>query len=171
MALNSAVDVVRPFEADRTRQRKLNDFDFKDYEFPSLSVSLGGEHATKVSLWKAQASLAKNVSFGRYVDPNDVNPGTLSNPHFVSTLTAISELEANTKRLIEDQKVNTNGFYLIRLFVNSVWRYIAVDSNLPFIDNENAGVYSNPDNEFELAPALIEKAYAKSFGGYDTFTR
>lgn len=92
VALNSAVDVVRPFEVDRTRQRKLNDFDFKDYEFPSLSVSLGGEHAAKVSLWKAQASLAKTVCFGRYVDPNDVNPGALSNPHFVSTLTAISEL-------------------------------------------------------------------------------
>jgi hypothetical protein len=168
---NNAVDVVRPFEVDRTRQRKLNDFNFKDFEFPSSSVSLGSEHATKESVWKTQASLAKTVCFGKYVDPNDVNPGLLSNPHFVSTLSAISEFEANTKRLIEDQKVNGNGFYLIRLFVNSVWRYIAVDSNLPFIDNQNAGVFSNPDNEFELAPALIEKAYAKVFGGYDTFKR
>lgn len=155
MAQNNAVDVVRPFEVDRTRQRKLNDFNFKDFEFPSSSVSLGGEHASKESVWKAQASLAKTVCFGKYVDPNDVNPGLLSNPHFVSTLSAISEFEANTKRLIEDQKVNGNGFYLIRLFVNSVWRYIAVDSTLPFIDNENAGVFSNPDNEFELAPSLI----------------
>jgi hypothetical protein len=73
--------------------------------------------------------------------------------------------------LIEDQKANSNGFYLVRLFFNSVWRYVVVDSSLPFVDGEHAGVVSNPDSEFELAPALIEKAYAKSFGGYDTFLR
>jgi hypothetical protein len=70
----------------------LNDFDFKDFEFPSASISLGGEHASGASLWKKQAELAKTVCFGRYIDPNDVNPGLLSNPHFVSTLSAISEL-------------------------------------------------------------------------------
>lgn len=47
MTQNNAVDVVRPFEIDRTRQRKLNDFNFKDFEFPSASVSLGVEHANK----------------------------------------------------------------------------------------------------------------------------
>lgn len=92
VTLNSAVDVVRPFEIDRTRQRKLNNFDFKDFEFPSASVSLGGENASKPSVWKKQAELAKTACFGKYVDPNDINPGTLSNPHFVSTLAAISEL-------------------------------------------------------------------------------
>jgi hypothetical protein len=148
LALHNAVDVIRPFETDRSRQRKLNDFDFKDYEFPSSSISLGGEHKGKPSVWKKQNELAKTASFGKYVDPNDLNPGSLSNPHFVSSLSAIAELEANTKRLIEDQKANGNGFYLIRLFINSVWRYIAVESTLPFINGENAGIVSNPDSEF-----------------------
>ena len=31
VALHSSIDVVRPFETDRNRQKKLNDFDFKDY--------------------------------------------------------------------------------------------------------------------------------------------
>lgn len=76
----------------------------------------------------------------------------------------------NTKRLIEEQQVNSNGFYLIRLFINSVWRYITVDSKLPFVDGENAGVVSY-EGDFDLQGALIEKAYAKSFGGYDVFER
>jgi hypothetical protein len=31
VTLHSSVDVVRPFETDRTRQRKLNNFDYVDY--------------------------------------------------------------------------------------------------------------------------------------------
>ena len=68
------------------------------------------------------------------MDPNDLIPGKLSSPHFLSLLSAIGELEQNTKRLIEDQEVNSNGFYLIRLFINSVWRYVAVDDQLPYIE-------------------------------------
>lgn len=48
---------------------------------------------------------------------------------------------------------------------------MVVDSSLPFIDGEHAGIVSNPDSEFELSQALIEKAYAKSFGSYDVFSK
>jgi hypothetical protein len=58
----------------------------------------------------------------------------LSSPHFLSTLSALAESEINIKRLIEDQKTNSDGFYLIRLFINSVWRYIPVDHYLPFLE-------------------------------------
>ena len=33
---------------------------------------------------------------------------------------------------------------MIRLFINSVWRYIAVDNNLPFINNDNVGLLNDP---------------------------
>ena len=85
-------------------------------------------------------------------------------------MSGISELEANTKRVIEDQSVNSNGFYLIRLFINSVWRYIAVDHSIPYVNGENAGVISY-EGDFDLQAALIEKAYAKCFGGYYSFDR
>jgi len=60
----------------------------------------------------------------------------------------------------------------VRLFVNSVWRYIAVDSTLPYLDGENAGVLGNIEGgELDIYSSLIEKAYAKSFGGYDVFSK
>ncbi len=53
-----------------------------------------------------------------------------------------------------------------------MWRYIAVDHQLPYIGGENAGVLSNVEGgELDIQGSLIEKAYAKSFGGYDSFTR
>ena len=52
VAQNTAVDVVKPYETDRSKQQKLNNYDFKDYEFPSVSSSLGVEHRDKESVWK-----------------------------------------------------------------------------------------------------------------------
>ena len=90
--------------------------------------------SVKESTWKKPNEVSRIANFGKYIDPNDLNPGSLSSPQFLSALSGIAELEANTKRLIEDQEVNKNGFYLIRLFVNSVWRYIPVDNLIPFVD-------------------------------------
>ena len=73
--------------------------------------------------------------------------------------------------MIEDQKANANGFYYVRLNINGVWRYIAVDNKLPFAAGQALGAQSFVDNESELWAALIEKAYAKAYSGYDVFSR
>ena len=31
--------------------------------------------------------------FGKYVEPNDIEPGTLSSPQFISTLSCLAERE------------------------------------------------------------------------------
>jgi hypothetical protein len=57
--------------------------------------------------------------------------------------------------LIEDQKANPNGFYHVRLNINGVWRYIAVDNKLPYSNGEALGAQSFTDNETELWAALV----------------
>jgi hypothetical protein len=49
---NTADGVVRLVETDRYRMRKLNDYDFKDYEFPAKSLSLGLAYKNKATIWK-----------------------------------------------------------------------------------------------------------------------
>lgn len=123
------------------------------------------------SEWKRHTDIARNSAFGKYIDPNDINPGKLSSPQFLSTLSCLAEMESNIKRLIEDQKANSNGFYMIRLNINGVWRYVPVDNMLPYAEGEALGAQSFNDSESELWAALIEKAYAKVYSGYDTFIR
>jgi hypothetical protein len=62
----------------------------------------------------------KTPVFGKYVDPNDIQPGLLSSAQFLSTLSCLAEREENIKRLIENQKTNPNGFYYVRLNINGV---------------------------------------------------
>lgn len=111
----------------------------------------------------------KTPVFGKYVDPNDIQPGLLSSAQFLSTLSCLAEREENIKRLIENQKTNPNGFYYVRLNINGVWRYIAVDDNLPELNGKPVGARSFNDNESELWISLVEKAYAKVYHNYSCF--
>lgn len=43
------------------------------------------------SEWKRHNEFARSSVFGKYIDPNDINPGKLSCPQFLSTLSALAE--------------------------------------------------------------------------------
>ena len=83
---------MRPAETNRLQQRKLNDVNFQDFEFPAASSSLGTVQKETASTWKKPNDIAKTVNFGKYIDPNDFQPGALSSPHFLSALSGIAEL-------------------------------------------------------------------------------
>ena len=53
--------------------------------------------------------------------------------------------------------------------MNGVWRYIAVDDNLPELNGRPVGARSFNDNEAELWISLVEKAYAKVYHNYGCF--
>ena len=101
-----AIDVVRPIETLRDRVRKMNSPGYEDDEFPPDSVSIGHEHRAELVLFKKGNEIYRNVGFGKYIDPNDIQPGTFSSPQFLSTLSCLAEREENIKRLIENQKHN-----------------------------------------------------------------
>lgn len=95
----------------------------------------------------------------------------MSSPNFMSILSCLAEKEENIKKLIENQTMNKNGFYYVRLNIASVWRYIIVDDHLPELEDEAVGARSFADSESDLWVSLIEKAYAKYFNGYEIFNR
>lgn len=138
---------MRPLECDRSRVKNQNEPDFYDYEFPPSSYSLGYSLKSTGTEWKRHKETVKTSIFGKYIDPNDISIGKLSSAQFLSTLSVLAENEDNIKRLIEDQKVNKNGFYYVRLNINGVWRYISVDDYLPYSNGEALGAQSFNDTE------------------------
>ena len=64
------------------------------------------------------------------------------------------------------------GFYYSRVNVNGVWRYIVVDQFLPIhTDGRLIPTHSNLDEETDLWPSIIEKAYTKVYGSYEQYSR
>lgn len=109
---------------------------------------------------------------GKYIDPNDIERGLFSSDFLVSCLASLAEKENNIKRLIEEQALTETGFYYVRINVNGVWRYIAVDHSIPVHkDGRVVASHSYADEETELWPTLIEKAYTKVYGTYEQYSR
>jgi hypothetical protein len=64
---------------------------YYDYEFPPTSYSLGFTLKNTPSEWKRHNEFVKTSIFGKYIDPNDINPGKFSSGQFLSTLSVLAE--------------------------------------------------------------------------------
>ncbi|KRX06827.1 hypothetical protein PPERSA_11472 [Pseudocohnilembus persalinus] len=98
------------------------------------------------------------------IDPKDIKQGALGDCYFLSSLSSLAEKPGIIKRLFKTKLVNEHGLYSIWLCINGEWKEILLDQYFPCYQNKP--VFSNSVNE-ELWVLLLEKAYAKAFGGYD----
>jgi hypothetical protein len=60
------------------------------------------------------------------------------------------------------------GIYCLRFFKEFAWRYVIIDDRLPVYKGNMSLVFGKCTNAEELWVPLIEKAYAKLFGCYQT---
>lgn len=60
------------------------------------------------------------------------------------------------------------GIWCMRFFKDFKWRYVIVDDRLPVYENRKQLVFGSNKDPSELWVPLIEKAYAKLFGCYQT---
>jgi hypothetical protein len=74
-------------------QEKLNSRAgfFEDMEFPAVALSLGRGYKKEQVQWGRAEEFCNRASFGKYVEPNDFQIGTLSCPSFLSVLSCLAE--------------------------------------------------------------------------------
>ena len=124
-------------------------------------------------------STPKPIVMIRRVDAMSVSQDLVSDCSFVCSLCIAADFERKFKKqlitkIIYPQKAgvpvfNAYGKYLVKLFLNGVYRKVIVDDFLP-VGPQNqllcsSGEYN--DQSLELWVSIIEKAYMKVNGGYD----
>jgi hypothetical protein len=65
-------------------------------------------------------------------------------------------------------KFRTRKIYILRFFKEFAWRYVIIDDQLPCFSGNSSLVFAKCQETHELWVPLIEKAYAKLFGCYQT---
>jgi len=93
----------------------------------------------------------------------------LTKSEFEQCLYCVLSVLANTPQiifsLIRTLEKNDYGYYELNLFIDGIWQIFFVDDFFPFSVSENKFIgYANIDDQ--LWPMLLEKAFAKAFGGY-----
>ncbi|EDV28402.1 Calpain-5 [Trichoplax sp. H2] len=151
---------------------------FADAEFPADRSSLFVSKDKQVSgplEWKRPTEITDNPKF--FVDgtsPSDVTQGHLGNCWFVAACASLSQEKSLVNKVIPnvgEQDYDTSdgehsGIVHFRFWRFGEWVDVVIDDRLPMVDGKLIYVHSKQKNEFWSA--LLEKAYAKLAGSYES---
>ncbi|KAG2456570.1 CAN5 protein, partial [Polypterus senegalus] len=150
---------------------------FEDPIFTASDKSLfySGNKIGRVT-WKRPKELCDNPHlFVNGISAHDLHQGQLGNCWFVAACSSLASREVLWQKVIpdwKDQEWNEEkpneyaGIFHFRFWRFGEWVDVVIDDRLPTINNELVYCHSNDQNEFWSA--LVEKAYAKLYGCYES---
>ncbi|CAH1789673.1 unnamed protein product [Owenia fusiformis] len=147
---------------------------FVDSEFPPNNKSLFYSKVDNDIEWKRPKELCKVPKLVvKGVSCDDLSEGELGNCWFVSACSSLAQESKMWAKVIPDIKEQeySNEAPYAGILHFQFWRFgdwidVVIDDLLPTKDNKLIFCHSNSSNEFWSA--LLEKAYAKLYGDYES---
>ena len=150
---------------------------FTDPEFPPCASSLLGESSdtkshSQVSLlnWARIGDIFGNPQMRIYEDisPTDILTGPLGVNYLLSAIGLLAERPTLIRRLFNSDTLQLDSVYVVWLFINGQWREVIIDDYVPIFQEDDKTVSLAFSRTFEDQAwlPLLEKAYAKVYGGY-----
>eukprot|EP00088_Acartia_fossae_P017789 TRINITY_DN20190_c0_g1_i4.p1 TRINITY_DN20190_c0_g1~~TRINITY_DN20190_c0_g1_i4.p1 ORF type:complete len:1092 (+),score=254.97 TRINITY_DN20190_c0_g1_i4:65-3340(+) len=151
---------------------------FSDPEFDPSRIELGGGGQGYMRVfyqqneikWMRPNEIVRNpVLFDKDVNRFDINQGEIGDCWFLASLAILAENREQFKRVVPDLKTNPqdcfrDGIFRFRFYSFNKWTEVVIDDRLPTRNGKLIYLKSRNPNEF-WSP-LLEKAYAKLYGGY-----
>lgn len=150
---------------------------FEDPEFPATNASLFFRKPPPGRVqWKRPREISNDPHlFVEGISSHDLNQGVVGNCWFVAACSCLALKEHLWKKVIPDWKEqewdpkypeNYAGIFHFQFWIFGKWVDVVVDDRLPTINGELIYCHSKQNNEFWSA--LLEKAYAKLSGCYES---
>lgn len=116
--------------------------------------------------WKRTNDIFKgDLHIFNNIEPNDIHQGGLGDCYFLASISAIAEYKDRITRLFLTKEINKEGIYAVALCVGGMWHDIVIDDWIPCNPGTNTPAF-NTTKTNELWVILLEKAWAKIYGGY-----
>eukprot|EP00064_Thunnus_orientalis_P010941 superscaffoldBa00001530_g10970 len=158
---------------DCIKDKKL----FEDPEFPATNASLYFRKPPPGTVqWKRPGEISSEPHlFVEGISSHDLNQGLVGNCWFVAACSCLALKPNLWKKVITDWKEqewdpkhpeNYAGIFHFQFWIFGKWVDVVVDDRLPTINGELIYCHSKHNNEFWSA--LLEKAYAKLSGCYES---
>ncbi|XP_052217041.1 calpain-5-like [Dreissena polymorpha] len=148
---------------------------FTDPEFPPRGSSIYfSKPAPTDIIWKRPGELVSNPKFFEAgVSADDFSQGSLGNCWFVAACACLAEDSKLWKKIMPDHEEQEwsesnkyAGIFHFKFWRCGTWVDVVIDDYLPTRGGRLIYVHSNTRNEFWSA--LLEKAYAKLAGDYES---
>uniref|UniRef100_A0A665U1Y7 Calpain 6 n=1 Tax=Echeneis naucrates TaxID=173247 RepID=A0A665U1Y7_ECHNA len=150
---------------------------FEDPEFPATNTSLFFRRSPPGAVvWKRPGEISNDPHlFVEGISSHDLNQGVVGNCWFVAACSCLALKPNLWKKVIPEWKQqewdpkhpeNYAGIFHFQFWVFGEWIDVVVDDRLPTINGELIYCHSKHSNEFWSA--LLEKAYAKLSGCYES---
>ncbi|KAL8568330.1 hypothetical protein ACOMHN_040903 [Nucella lapillus] len=147
---------------------------FEDVEFPANNKSLFYSKVDNDIEWMRPKELCKVPNLiVEGVSCDDLNPGELGNSWFVTACASLSlerkiwqKVIPNHKDQEWDDKNQYAGIFRFNFWRFGQWIEVVIDDRLPTRNGKLIFCHSKTRNEYWSA--LLEKAYAKLFGDYES---
>jgi len=152
---------------------------FRDREFPPTDISIGptllDRDGEEVIWCKASEVVDEQAAIfhpDKAIDPTDIAQGSLGDCYFMAALSAIAERPERIKRIFcnDLEHLSSTGVYGMHLCVDGGLREVVVDDRFPCLKQEGIEpwVAYGKSKHPELWVMLLEKAYAKCYGNYES---
>lgn len=114
--------------------------------------------------WKRAGEMMQDVQVIRDgICPNDIFQGRLGDCYLLSSLSALAEFPDRLERILINKESSPKGVYSVALNINGDWKLINPDDYFPTNARKITFCHSQTA---EIWAMLLEKAYAKVYGGY-----
>lgn len=99
-------------------------------------------------------------------NPGDVKQGELGDCWLLGAMMLLATNPDMLHNLIYADGIEI-GYAVFRFFKNGSWRYVIVDTNIPYHGQKKEPLYAHCTDPQEFWVPLMEKAYAKLHGCYE----
>lgn len=97
------------------------------------------------------------------ISNSDIYQGSLGNCYLLSSIASVSEFPDRIERLLIQRKRSPKGAYCVALCIVGDFKEFYIDDLVPTLHDRVCFCHNS---QAEIWAILIEKAYAKAYGGY-----
>ena len=157
--------------SDLQKQLLKNKVLFEDPDFPATDDSLFfSKKPPRPFVWKRPHEIVSDPKmFVGGASRFDITQGMLGDCWLLAAVAALCQYEGLLYQVVppdQDFKTNYCGLIRFRFWQYGDWNEIVIDDRLPTYNNKLVFLHSAQNNEFWSA--LLEKAYAKLCGSYES---